>query len=188
MNLVVNARDAVQAIGARRGADPRPRLAARRRDATAATSCSRSCDDGPGIPAELRDRVFEPYFTTKTKGPERGTGLGLATVFGIVESHGGSVEIAAGLDGRGTTLRVLLPAASRAVGDAHRGDAWPSCPKGTRHRAGRRRRPDRASSVGDAARSAALGYDTVEADGGSRGARDLPRAPRRDPRRSCSTW
>jgi CheY-like chemotaxis protein len=86
-------------------------------------------DDGPGIPAKIRDRVFEPYFTTKTTGPERGTGMGLATVFGIVESHGGSVEIDAGLDGRGTTMRVALPAARRppvirqrpAVADLPRG-------------------------------------------------------------------
>jgi CheY-like chemotaxis protein len=70
-------------------------------------------DDGPGIPAEIRDRVFDPYFTTKTTGPERGTGLGLATVLGITESHGGSVEIDAGLGGRGTTMRLLLPAASK---------------------------------------------------------------------------
>jgi CheY-like chemotaxis protein len=69
-------------------------------------------DDGPGIPVDLRDRVFEPYFTTKTKGPERGTGLGLATVFGIVESHGGMIEVAPGLDERGTTMRVVLPAAA----------------------------------------------------------------------------
>ncbi len=55
-------------------------------------------DDGPGIPEALRARVFEPYFTTKTQGPDRGTGLGLATVFGIIELHRASIEIDDGLD------------------------------------------------------------------------------------------
>lgn len=112
MNLVLNARDAVQASG---------RVVVRTRDLglpgdpdSARFVVLEVVDDGPGIPADLRDRVFEPYFTTKTTGPEHGTGLGLATVFGIAESHGGSVEIDAGLDGRGTTMRVILPAASRS--------------------------------------------------------------------------
>ncbi|TMQ14920.1 MAG: response regulator [Deltaproteobacteria bacterium] len=111
MNLVLNARDAVQASG---------RVAVRTRDLGSPSDPDAArfvvlevADDGPGIPAEIRDRVFEPYFTTKTTGPERGTGLGLATVFGIVESHGGSVEIDAGLGGSGTTMRIVLPAASR---------------------------------------------------------------------------
>ncbi len=72
-------------------------------------------DDGPGIPPELRERVFEPYFTTKQLGPDRGTGLGLATVLGIVEVHGGSTELDVGLDGHGTTLRIFLPAAAAAA-------------------------------------------------------------------------
>jgi len=71
-------------------------------------------DDGPGIPAELRERVFEPYFTTKDPSADRGTGLGLATVLGIVEGHGGAIEIDTGLEGRGTTMRVTLPAAGAA--------------------------------------------------------------------------
>jgi len=111
MNLVVNARDAVRGTG---------RVVVRTSDGTANASRSvvlEVADDGPGIPVELRDHVFEPYFTTKTKGPEQGTGLGLATVFGIAESHGGSVEVDTGLDGRGTTLRVHLPAAAVAAAE-----------------------------------------------------------------------
>lgn len=54
--------------------------------------------------------MFEPYFTTKTRGPDRGTGLGLATVLGVVQAHQGAIEIAPGLLGRGTTMRVFLPA------------------------------------------------------------------------------
>jgi CheY-like chemotaxis protein len=76
-------------------------------------------DDGPGIPVELRERVFEPYFTTKTHGSQRGTGLGLATVFGIVESHSGTIEVGMGLGGTGATLRVNLPAAGQAAEERH---------------------------------------------------------------------
>jgi CheY-like chemotaxis protein len=119
-------------------------------------------DDGPGIPAELRDRVFEPYFTTKT--PERGTGLGLATVFGIVENHGGAIEIASGLDGRGTTMRVRLPAARSAAARPEPVVA-PEVPAGS----GTVLVVDDDAlvrrSVASALRS--LGYDTLEAEGGA---------------------
>jgi len=111
MNLVLNARDAVQSSG---------RVVVRTSDHGASSESEKPRfvmlevkDDGPGIPAEIRDRVFDPYFTTKTTGPQRGTGLGLATVLGITESHGGTVEIDTGLGGRGTTMRLLLPAASK---------------------------------------------------------------------------
>jgi CheY-like chemotaxis protein len=119
MNLVLNARDAVQASGRVivRTRDPAPEHSGA--GGAPPVGAPRSVvleviDDGPGIPVEIRDHVFEPYFTTKTQGPEHGTGLGLATVFGIVESHGGTIEIDTGLDGSGTTMRVVLPAADRA--------------------------------------------------------------------------
>jgi signal transduction histidine kinase len=66
-------------------------------------------DSGPGVPAELRDRIFYPFFTTK----DAGSGVGLAKAQKIVTSHGGSIELDAGI-GSGATFRVRLPASGEA--------------------------------------------------------------------------
>ncbi len=68
-------------------------------------------DTGSGIPPHLIDKIFDPFFTTKELG--KGTGLGLSTVLGIVKSHGGNVNAYCGV--KGTTFRVLLPAAPGAL-------------------------------------------------------------------------
>lgn len=64
-------------------------------------------DDGDGIPQHVIARIFEPFFTTKSK--DHGTGLGLATVYGLAQQHGGCVRVDSEV-GRGTRFDVLLPA------------------------------------------------------------------------------
>jgi PAS domain S-box-containing protein len=67
-------------------------------------------DNGPGIDKEIQHRIFDPFFTTKTTG--KGTGLGLASVYGIVKSHEGYVNVDS-KKGRGTTFFIYLPAAEK---------------------------------------------------------------------------
>jgi two-component system cell cycle sensor histidine kinase/response regulator CckA len=72
------------------------------------------CDTGPGVDPAIRERIFEPYFTTKTQGPVKGTGLGLSTVHGIVDAHGGIIDVDDNPP-RGAVMRVLLPCAPSAA-------------------------------------------------------------------------
>jgi signal transduction histidine kinase len=67
-------------------------------------------DDGIGIPSEARDRIFQPFFTTKPSG----TGLGMSIVKKIVDLHGGDVTVDSA-PGRGTRVRISLPAVAAAV-------------------------------------------------------------------------
>jgi signal transduction histidine kinase len=70
-------------------------------------------DDGPGMPPEVLSKIYDPFFTTKSnpkEGQRRGTGLGLAVTYGIVQEHGGTIEVASTV-GSGTIFRILFPVA-----------------------------------------------------------------------------
>jgi PAS domain S-box-containing protein len=118
VNLVVNARDAMPDGGKISVATANRRVA--RDEATRIGLSSPGgyveiavSDNGMGMDEETCQRVFEPFFTTKALG--HGTGLGLATAYGIVQESGGAIALETEL-GRGTTFRLLLPrAASVAV-------------------------------------------------------------------------
>ena len=117
VNLAVNARDAMPSGGTLMVqtslADVDPSHAASRIGLPPGSYvCLKISDTGVGMPREVIDHAFEPFFTTKPKG--QGTGLGLATVYGIVTQAGGYVQIYSE-PGLGTTITVLLPAAGQDI-------------------------------------------------------------------------
>jgi CheY-like chemotaxis protein len=84
-------------------------------------------DTGTGIPPELVDKIFDPFFTTKPLG--QGTGLGLPTVLGIAENHGGFVHLET-KPGAGSTFYVYIPAAPGDAMGGERSGASGDLPKG----------------------------------------------------------
>ena len=112
MNLAVNARDAMPggghlAIETRAVEIGRDQSIGGHSVAPGRYVMLTVADDGCGIPPEIREKVFDPFFTTKEPG--KGTGLGLATVFGIVKQHGGAIHLYSEV-GRGTAFKIYLPA------------------------------------------------------------------------------
>jgi len=105
VNIINNA---AQAIAGTRASGGRIDILAKCQPDGIAVSVS---DNGPGIPEAVAQRVFEPFFSTKSEG--EGTGLGLSICHGIVKEHGGSMNVDPGGGGRGATFTVELPAGVR---------------------------------------------------------------------------
>ncbi len=127
MNLCFNARDAMpkggQLLIETRNVDLDSHYCKRHADALPGRHIQLSVSDtGIGMDPATTERIFEPFFTTKEIG--KGTGLGLATVMGIVKQHGGFVEVYSEL-GRGTAFRVYLPASEGAAEPLHHVDDAP---------------------------------------------------------------
>ena len=105
VNLVLNAKDAMQDKGS-----------GEVRISTLATSKGveiRVEDNGAGMPADVMRKIYDPFFTTKNnpaEGQRKGTGLGLAVTYGIVQEHGGTIEVSS-IVGEGTVFRLEFPAA-----------------------------------------------------------------------------
>ena len=97
LNLVTNA---LQAAGSEARVSIQPRLEGN-------TAELRVTDNGPGVPAALRQRIFEPFFTSRPEG----TGLGLAVVRSVAEAHGGEIRLETA-DGRGASFVLRLPLAA----------------------------------------------------------------------------
>ena len=121
MNLAVNARDAMRGVvepgagvvtirTARLTAEE-ARLLGWSAAPTSAVALIEVSDSGPGVPPELLDKIFEPFFTTKAVN--EGTGMGLATVYGIVEQAGGHINVSNAAGG-GAVFRIFLPEAAEA--------------------------------------------------------------------------
>ena len=123
MNLAVNARDAM-ATGGRLTIATAPveldGAFARAHPGAPIGPCVMLAvsDTGAGVEPETQIHIFEPFFTTKGVG--QGTGLGLSTVYGIVEQHGGCVVVESA-PGTGSTFRIYLPRAEQAVGGTEQG-------------------------------------------------------------------
>ena len=123
LNLCLNARDAMP-NGGRLIVETRPLPASQARRLAEDGSVTEGVsiivrDTGAGMPPEILERIFEPFFTTKHEG-NKGAGLGLAMVYGIVRRHGGAIDVKSRV-GMGTAFEILLPAAGAGTAPARPG-------------------------------------------------------------------
>jgi two-component system NtrC family sensor kinase len=196
LNLVVNARDSLEAEGSIRVVGRNVRLSTAQLDGDFVEISVR--DTGVGIPDDLRSRLFEPFFTTKASG--KGSGLGLAQVYGFAKRSGGDVTVESAVQ-RGTTISIYLPRATAAPAEAPEpredGRLRGSSAEGSRVRrhAGRARGPRARDTEGGSGFRPGLlrhrdagQHERPRARGGSRRAPSGDRAPPRHrlcrPRRS----
>ncbi|AQT05918.1 hybrid sensor histidine kinase/response regulator [Acetobacter persici] len=117
MNIVSNAADAItekqreqEAAGLAAGEEDRIEITSSLEPATTHTGQDyviRISDTGPGVPKDLQERVFEPFFTTKPVGS--GTGLGLATAYGVVQAHDGSIVVTDARENGGACFTLRVP-------------------------------------------------------------------------------
>lgn len=117
MNLVVNARDAMPSGGCllieTAAMELDDNFVTRHGGSTSGSYVMLAITDtGCGIPLELQDKIFEPFFTTKEK--DKGTGLGLATVYGLVKQHDGMIYMYSKIN-EGTTFKIYLPVAESST-------------------------------------------------------------------------
>ncbi|MEU4241681.1 ATP-binding protein [Actinoplanes sp. NPDC026619] len=132
LNLAINARDAMPDGGTlviEAGPAELDGQEINMQPAVAAGSYARLqvSDTGEGMSAEVATHIFEPFYTTKPRG--KGTGLGLATVYGIVAEAGGSINMFSE-PGVGTTFRIYLPLATESAGPSTTGTRLMAPPKG----------------------------------------------------------
>ena len=171
MNLVVNARDAMPDGGTLSVETGSVAAADAPAAARAASSAGRFAtivvrDTGKGMDAETMRRIFDPFFTTKEVG--RGTGLGLATVHGIIEQSGGAVSVESRV-GEGSEFRILLPALGHDAIDVTPFLAETKSPSPDARGSGRVLlvEDDDAVRAGLRRMLAASGYDVAEAEDGA---------------------
>jgi PAS domain S-box-containing protein len=133
MNLAINARDAMsqggQLMMGTKAVEIDEAYVQHNPEArTGRFVCLSVADTGCGMDEVTLGRIFEPFFTSKASG--KGTGLGLATVYGIVKQHRGWIEVQSRI-GRGTTFRIFLPVSGKAVAPAAESPSKPAARGGS---------------------------------------------------------